>query len=259
MATAPQSQPAANDDDLSDGMPRPGTGLLSGMQPAQISPALRADAKARWQPPHADPSIAPPSLVPLMARAMAGEACLGCPAVEAAFRWMLEEGRLIADLGDFVTGLSPTFERRTAFRCCASLSRSAPCTRRSRPSAMSGAAATRNRQAGRPRPCRAVQPGIRRLAFARSLPGRRQRDSPPPHGTGCANDFPILEDMKKQGPTDYAIFAIRLPGGVRSSVSITCDATGWLRGPADGGVPHPHSAAVADRSKRANGPISRAP
>jgi adenylate cyclase len=44
-------------------------------------------------------------------------------------------------------------------------------------------------------------------------------------GPDARFDFPILEDMKKAGATDYAIFAIRLPGGVRSSVSITTDVT----------------------------------
>lgn len=67
---------------------------------------MRARPDGARLPGHADPSIASPTLVPLVARAMAGEACLGCPAVEAAFRWLLDEGRLIADLGELVTALA---------------------------------------------------------------------------------------------------------------------------------------------------------
>ncbi|MBK8159669.1 MAG: adenylate/guanylate cyclase domain-containing protein [Rhodospirillaceae bacterium] len=223
MATAPQSQPAANEDDLSDGMPRLGTGHLSGMQPAQISPALRADAKARRQAPHLDPAITAPSLVPLMARAMAGEACLGCPAVEAAFRWLLDEGRLIADLGEFVTDLALRLTEHgfPLLRFFVSVRTLHP-----QIAAIGYAWGRGDKVAKRVARDHAVLSSQEflssplRVLYQGDEPEIRRRLT----GPDARFDFPILEDMKKAGATDYAIFAIRLPGGVRSSVSITTDA-----------------------------------
>ena len=227
MATAPQSHPPANDDDLSDGMPRPGTGQLAGMQPGQASPALRADTKARRMvplAPRADPSIAAPSLVPLMARAMAGEACLGCPAVEAAFRWLLEEGRLIADLGEFVTDLAHRLTEHgfPLLRFFVSVRTLHP-----QIAAIGYAWGRGDKVAKRVARDHAVLSSQEflssplRILYQGDEPEIRRRLT----GPDARFDFPILEDMKKAGATDYAIFAIRLPGGVRSSVSITTDAT----------------------------------
>lgn len=230
MATAPQSQPAANDDDLSDGVPRIGQGLIAGMHPTQASPALnagtRADMKARWEAPlgtpHADPSVAAPSIVPLVARAMAGEACLGCPAVEAAFRWLLEEGRLIPDLGDLVTALSHQLTDNGF-----PLLRFFVSVRTLHPQIAAigyawGRGDTVAKRVARDHAVLSSQEFLSsplRLLYQGDEPEIRRRLT----GPDARFDFPILEDMKKAGATDYAIFAIRLPGGVRSSVSITTD------------------------------------
>jgi adenylate cyclase len=203
MATSPQPQHPANDDDLSDGMPR----ALFGTDGAL----------------HADASIAAPSLVPLVARAMSGEACLGCPAVEAAFRWLLDEGRLIGDLGELVTLL--------AHRLSANgfpLLRFFVSVRTLHPQiAAIGYAWSRGDEVAR-RMARdhAVLSSPEflssplRILYQGEEPEIRRRLT----GSQARFDFPILEDMRKAGATDYAIFAIRLPGGVRSSVSITTDA-----------------------------------
>jgi adenylate cyclase len=237
MATAPQAQHPANDDDLSDGMPRPGIGIAGGMQGAQISPAPRAgsnEAQMRARPDglrqdsarlpgHADPSIASPALLPLVARAMAGEACLGCPAVEAAFRWLLDEGRLIADLGDLVTALAAQLSENgfPLLRFFISVRTLHPQI------AATGYAWSRgDAQAKRVARDHAVLSSPEfltsplRVLYQGDEPEIRRRLT----GPQARFDFPILEDMKKAGATDYAIFAIRLPGGVRSSVSITTDA-----------------------------------
>lgn len=225
MATAPHPQPAANDDDLSDGIFNAGAGLGTGMQPTQASPALRADIKARRDGPSgpfADPSIAAPSIVPLVARAMQGEACLGCPAVEAAFRWLLEEGRLIADLGDLVTALAQhlTDHGFPLLRFFVSVRTLHP-----QIAAIGYAWGRGDEVAKRVARDHAVLSSPEflssplRILYQGDEPEIRRRLT----GPEARFDFPILEDMKKAGATDYAIFAIRLPGGVRSSVSITTD------------------------------------
>ena len=237
MASAPQAQHPANDDDLSDGMPRPGIGIAGigipgGMQGAQISPAphagsneaqMRARPDGARLPGHADPSIASPALVPLVARAMAGEACLGCPAVEAAFRWLLDEGRLIGDLGELVTALAALLTENgfPLLRFFISVRTLHPQI------AATGYAWSRgDAQAKRVARDHAVLSSPEfltsplRLLYQGDEPEIRRRLT----GPLARFDFPILEDMKKAGATDYAIFAIRLPGGVRSSVSITTDA-----------------------------------
>lgn len=233
MATASQPQLPANDDDLSDGMPRSGVGriagLAPGMQPAQISPALRADIKARREPPAGpdapgmDRAAVPPSIVPLVARAMAGEACLGCPAVEAAFRWLLEEGRLIDDLGLLVTTLSRqlTDHGFPLLRFFVSVRTLHP-----QIAAIGYAWGRGDGVAKRVARDHAVLSSPEflssplRVLYQGDASEIRRRLT----GADARFDFPILADMKNAGATDYVIFAIRLPGGVRSSVSITTDA-----------------------------------
>jgi adenylate cyclase len=202
----------ANDDDLSDGMlpaGRAGGPLPASMPPAAMTP------------------------VPMLARAMAGEAaCLGCPAVESAFQWMLEEGRLLADLGEFVTGL--------ALRLSGAgfpLLRFFVSVRTLHPQIAAIGYVWNKGDAVARRIARdhAVLTSPEfitsplRVLYQGEVNEIRRRLTPAAGGGGgggpeAANDFPILEDMRKQGATDYAIFAIRLPGGVRSSVSITSDA-----------------------------------
>ena len=237
MATSPRPHFPANDDDLSDGMPR-ADAVRAGVQPAhpasaQGSSAQRAEgrsgeARARRELdgtdlPHADPSIASPTVVPLVARAMAGEACLGCPAVEAAFQWLLDEGRLIGDLGELVTSLARllTDNGFPLLRFFVSVRTLHP-----QIAAIGYAWSRGDTQAKRVARDHAVLSSPEflssplRVLYQGDEPEIRRRLT----GPDIRFDFPILEDMKKAGATDYAIFAIRLPGGVRSSVSITTDA-----------------------------------
>ncbi len=196
---AAKIQIASNDDDLSDGLLRPigfeGVGLR-----------------------HPGPAA------PMVARAMAGEdACLGCPAVETAFRWMLDEGRLLPDLGDFVTGIA-----RQLSEAGFPLLRFFVSVRTLHPqiAAIGYVWGRGDTQANRVARDHAVLTSPEfiasplRILYQGEVNEIRRRLT----GPEAANDFPILEDMRKQGATDYAIFAIRLPGGVRSSVSITSDA-----------------------------------
>jgi adenylate cyclase len=230
MATAPHPQFPANDDDLSDGVPRIGSGLTAGMHVTQASPASRADIRSRRDrqddsggDSFADNGTMAPSVVPLVARAMAGEACLGCAAVESAFRWLLEEGRLIPDLGELVTELALhlTEQDFPLLRFFVSVRTLHP-----QIAAIGYAWGRGDRVAKRVARDHAVLSSPEflssplRILYQGEVPEIRRRL----HGSDARFDFPILEDMKKAGATDYAIFAIRLPGGVRSSVSITTDA-----------------------------------
>ena len=247
MAISPRPHFPANDDDLSDGMPRTDGGREAGMQPHQDSPAQHTGARLSDGPGsnrpgsdragaeglarhghsddhvHADPSIANPAILPLVARAMAGEACLGCRGVEAGFQWLLDEGRLIADLGELVTSLAAKLTEHgfPLLRFFVSVRTLHPQI------AAIGYAWNRGDQRAKrvardhavlsspefmSSPLRLLYQGDEREIRRRLV------------GDDARFDFPILEDMKKAGATDYAIFAIRLPGGVRSSVSITTDA-----------------------------------
>lgn len=225
MATSPQPQLPANEDDLSDGLPRIGPGLIAGMYPTQASPALRADIRARREMPPA-PAGRPESdatIAPLVARAIAGEACLGCPAVNAAFRWLLEDGRLIADLGDFVTQLAQrlTDNGFPLLRFFVSVRTLHPQIAAigyawSRGDAVARRVARDHAVLSSPE----FLSSPLRVLYQGNVTEIRRRLT----GPEAELDFPILADMKKAGATDYAIFAIRLPGGVRSSLSITTDA-----------------------------------
>ena len=233
MATAPHPQLPANEDDLSDGMPRIGAGLAAGMQPAQSSPALSAESKARHEVPSgpggplvtpaAPPSVVPPSVAPLVIRAMSGEACLGCPAVEATFRWLLEEGRLIADLGELVTALAHqlTDHGFPLLRFFVSVRTLHPQIAAigyvwNRGDAVANRVARDHAVLSSPE---FLGSPMRTLYQGEASEIRRRLTGP-----DARFDFPVLADMKKAGATDYAIFAIRLPGGVRSSISVTTDA-----------------------------------
>ncbi|TDQ85432.1 adenylate cyclase [Dongia mobilis] len=196
----------ANDDDLSDG----------------LLPAARAGVQAAAA---ALPAAMPP--VPMVARAMAGEAaCLGCPAVEAAFQWMLEEGRLLPDLGEFVSGLALRLSK-----CGFPLLRFFVSVRTLHPQIAAigyvwNKGDTLAKRVARDHAVMTSPEFITsplRVLYQGEVNEIRRRLTPGA-GAEAANDFPILDDMRKQGATDYAIFAIRLPGGVRSSVSIASDA-----------------------------------
>jgi adenylate cyclase len=203
---AAKIQIASNDDDLSDGLLRPIVGRESGARRSIV------------------PGVPVTSDAPLVARAMAGEdACLGCPAVETAFRWMLEEGRLLPDLGDFVTGLA-----RQLSEAGFPLLRFFTSVRTLHPqiAAIGYVWSRGDSSAKRVARDHAVMTSPEfiasplRVLYQGEVSEIRRRLT----GAEAANDFPILDEMRKQGATDYAIFAIRLPGGVRSSVSITSDA-----------------------------------
>lgn len=200
---AAKIQIASNDDDLSDG-------LLA--RPRAPEGGNRGSGLA----------------APVVQRAMAGEACLGCPAVEKAFRWMLEEGRLLPDLGDFVTGLAGQLSGAgfPLLRLFVSLRTLHP--QIAAVGYVWERGATTARRVARDHAVLTSAEYISsplRILYDGDVTEIRRRLVPSAGaGPEAANDFPILDDMRKQGATDYAIFAIRLPGGVRSSVSITCDA-----------------------------------
>ncbi len=236
MATSPRPHFPANDDDLSDGMPR-ADGSRAGMQPRENSSAQRTEARPSDRPgneaparrersddhAHADPSIANPDIIPLVARAMAGEACLGCEAVEAGFQWLLDEGRLIADLGELVTALAAKLTEHgfPLLRFFVSVRTLHP-----QIAAIGYAWNRGDLRAKRVARDHAVLSSPEFLSSPLRLlyHGDEREIRRRLVGDDVRFDFPILEDMKKAGATDYAIFAIRLPGGVRSSVSITTDA-----------------------------------
>jgi adenylate cyclase len=200
---AAKIQIASNDDDLSDGMLRPAVAFEGVARRTNLPGTMPA--------------------APLVARAMAGEeACLGCSAVETAFRWMLEEGRLLPDLGDFVTGLA-----RQLSEAGFPLLRFFATVRTLHPqiAAIGYVWSRGDLEAKRVARDHAVMTSPEfiasplRILYQGEVSEIRRRLA-----ETAANDFPILDEMRKQGATDYAIFAIRLPGGVRSSVSITSDA-----------------------------------
>lgn len=215
MSAGTQPAPPIADDDLSDGMPQGRPAMrIAGLRPAGDA-GFPAQGGIGFDE----------SLAPLVARTMSGEACLGCRAVETAFHWLLGEGRLIPDLGEMVTGLAQTLSGagfpllrlfvtiRTLHPLVATIGyvwqRGDGQARR----------ATRDHAILSSReflssPLRVIYQGEAN-EIRRRLSGPEARF-----------DFPILEDMKRAGATDYAIFAIRLPGGVRSSVSVTTDAEG---------------------------------
>lgn len=219
MSAGPVPAVPPVNDDLSDDMPR----ARSAMQSAGPSLAGRAGSVVSDRGPAAARPGFDAALAPLVARAMSGEACLGCPAIEAAFHWLLGEGRLIADLGELVTGLAHTLSNagfpllrlfvtvRTLHPLIVSIGyvwrRGDEFARRA---AREHAVLTSREFLSSP-----LQP-----IYQGEASEIRRRLS----GPEARFDFPILSEMKRDGATDYAIFAIRLPGGVRSSVSITTDA-----------------------------------
>lgn len=218
---AVQRHIASNDDDLSDGV----TGhalAFDGVMPVRGREGRGPDARARGPLP---PATIPVPDAPMVQRAMAGDACLGCPAVEAAFRWMLEDGRLIPDLGTFVTGVA-----RQLADAGFPLLRFFVSVRTLHPqiAAIGYAWKKGDLEARRMARDHAVLTSAEfmasplRILYQGEVGEIRRRLT----GPEAANDFPILDDLRKEGATDYAIFAIRLPGGVRSSVSITSDAPG---------------------------------
>lgn len=222
-----------SEDDLGDGMTRDKF-IQPGMRQRESSSASHAEAERgeidRTEPERDDhrgkipsSSINDPAIGSIVARAMAGDTSLDCPGVEAAFQWLLEEGRLIADLGELVTTLGRKLTENgfPLLRFFVSVRTLHPQIAAigyawNRGDVMAKRVARDHAVLSSPEfmssPLRLLYQGEAREIRRRLV------------GPKAVFDFPILDDMKKAGATDYVIFAIRLPGGVRSSVSITTDA-----------------------------------
>jgi adenylate cyclase len=174
----------------------------------------------------------------MLGRALAGEAVaqgqecardsagnLACPAVEKTFRWLLEHGSSMPDMPHFLLGLIKKLTesgfpllrlnvgQRTLHPQIAAIGylwtrgdmEISTITRDF--SVINSAVYTKS-------PIRQLYEfGIKRI--------RRRLEGP-----DAQLDFPILEEMREQGATDYAIFALNFGAIVRSSISITTDQVG---------------------------------
>ncbi len=169
----------------------------------------------------------------LVERALAaGQPCgtgkdgnLPCPAVERAFYWLLEQGREARDMPSFLLGLT---ERLAAAGF--PLLRVYVGQRTLHPQ-IAAIGYLWNRGDA------AVEVMTRDISVIQSA---AYTTSPFRHlyefgvkvirrrltGPEAQLDFPILTEMRDQGATDYAIFALNLGAIVRSSISITTDQPG---------------------------------
>lgn len=150
---------------------------------------------------------------------------LACPAVEKTFRWLLEHGSSAKDMQQFLGGLVEKLTE-SGFP----LLRLYVGQRTLHPQiAAIGYAwnrgdvgiSTITRDISTFSSTAYIQSPIRMLYEFGMKRIRRRLEGPE-----AQFDFPILTEMREQGATDYAIFALNFGALVRSSISITTDAPG---------------------------------
>ena len=182
-----------------------------------------------------DRSARPADMTDMLARALAGEAVaqgqdcargeagnLACPAVEKAFRWLLEHGNTAKDMSQFLAGLIKVLTesgfpllrvyvgQRTLHPQIAAIGYSWN-RGDSEITIVTRDISVFNSQTYVQSPIRLLYEfGMKRI--------RRRLEGPE-----AQMDFPILQEMRDQGATDYAIFALNFGAIVRSSISITTD------------------------------------
>jgi adenylate cyclase len=171
----------------------------------------------------------------MLGRVLAGEAAaqgqdcargeagnLACPAVEKAFRWLLEQGNTAKDMSQFLAGLIKILTesgfpllrvyvgQRTLHPQIAAIGYSWN-RGETAITIVTRDISVFNSQTYVQSPIRMLYEfGMKRI--------RRRLEGPE-----AQMDFPILQEMRDQGATDYAIFALNFGAIVRSSISITTD------------------------------------
>ncbi|TXH33168.1 MAG: adenylate/guanylate cyclase domain-containing protein [Rhodospirillaceae bacterium] len=147
---------------------------------------------------------------------------LACPAVDRAFRWLMEQGRVAADMPSFLLGLV-----RQLADAGFPLQRVYIGQRTLHPQIAAvgylwnrgdEAVSVVTRDISVFASPTFINSPIRQL-YEFGMKSIRRRLI----GPEAKLDFPILEEMRDQGATDYAIFALNFGAIVRSSISIATD------------------------------------
>lgn len=174
----------------------------------------------------------------ILARALAGKAVaqgsnlardkasdLACPAVEQTFSWLLEQGSSAKDMPQFLDGLVKKLTESgfPLLRLYVSQRTLHPQIVAMGYTWMRGDAtiSTVTRDISVMSSTAYIQSPIRLLYEFGMKRIRRRLEGPE-----AQLDFPILAEMRDQGATDYAIFALNVDAIVRSSISITTDLPG---------------------------------
>jgi len=147
---------------------------------------------------------------------------LACPAVEQTFHWLLEQGRQAKDMSSFLLGLTHQLSQagfpllrvyvgqRTLHPQIAALGYQW--------NRGDTSVEVVTRDISVINSATYINSPIRQL-YEFGMTSIRRRLT----GPAAQLDFPILVEMRDQGATDYAIFALNLGAVVRSSISITTD------------------------------------
>ena len=162
------------------------------------------------------------NLPTMFSKALAGEECLACPAVDRAFHWLLTEGRMLPDLEQFTAGLTQVltaggFPLLRLFLGLRTLHPQIAATAyiwnrgTDEIEVVSRDHAILNSPAY-------MQSPLRQLYDKRETLIRRRLT-----GSEAVLDYPVLEDMKDAGATDYALFGLSFGGEPRGSIAITTD------------------------------------
>jgi adenylate cyclase len=180
----------------------------------------------------------PADMTDMLSRALAGDAVaqghdcarnesgnLACPSVEKAFRWLMEQGTTAKDMPEFLIGLIKILTesgfpllrlyvgQRTLHPQIAAIGYSWN-RGETAISIVTRDISVINSSTYMKSPIRQLYEfGMKRI--------RRRLEGPVEEF-----DFPILEEMRDQGATDYALFALNFGAIVRSSISITTDVPG---------------------------------
>lgn len=162
------------------------------------------------------------NLPTMFSRALAGEECLACPAVDRAFHWLLTEGRMLPDLETFTAGLTQVltaggFPLLRLFLGLRTLHPQIAATAYIWNRGTDKIEVVSRDHAVLNSPVYMQSP-LRELYEKRQTMIRRRLTGP-----DAVLDYPVLDDMKKAGATDYAVFALSFGGEPRGSIAITTD------------------------------------
>jgi adenylate cyclase len=162
------------------------------------------------------------NLPTMFSKALAGEECLACPAVDRAFQWLFAEGRTLPDLEQFVAGLTRVltaggFPLLRLFLGLRTLHPQIAATAYIWNRGTDKIEVVSRDHAILNSPVYMQSP-LRELYENRQTMIRRRLAGP-----GAKLDYPVLDDMKKAGATDYAVFALSFGGEPRGSIAITTD------------------------------------
>lgn len=167
-------------------------------------------------------SINVPDLPQAVQKAMAGEACLGCPAVDRAFQWLLQEGNSALGMREFLLGLVheltengfPLLRFFLGVRTLHPQIAAVSFTWSKDQDEVTVTPRTRDVLS-----MSQYQDSPVRWLYEEGVKMIRRRLT----GPWAQIDFPILEEVKAQGATDYAIFALSYGGITSATMSITTD------------------------------------